>query len=189
MLSVITLLARYLCKIYFYTYQLLQIPVTDWHVSLVLIHAVCEALNLETTVWLSKLVLLLGLGWHCVILSCFWCAGSTTEESRDGMAYRGADSNTSVEMSLICDQANDMRQGNSRCSAGNLSKETSARALGLWSTCLCLRSCWGSCWPWWVCGSSCWSGLLSWWRRSVRGIDCWSRWGASPSGSSLTRHI
>jgi hypothetical protein len=81
------------------TYQLLQIPTADLHISLVFIQALGELLCIHlAAAWSPGIVLLVASGSHAIILLLFCGSlrGSATEETTDCVADRGADCYTSV---------------------------------------------------------------------------------------------
>jgi hypothetical protein len=97
--------------------QLIQIPPTHRHVTLVLIHAACEALDILRTRARLLLLLLLGrtsisslrivepvirrlrvrvLCWLLVLILCWLCRRATAEPATDSMANGGSDCNTTI---------------------------------------------------------------------------------------------
>jgi len=178
-LSLLPKLLRTLC-----TYQLLQIPSADLHVSLVLVQALGEWSSITLTALWSPVVWLSTVSWssHAVVLS--WLRSSSrsrrsaTEEAADCMSDRGANSYTTIILYIsLASLSRGLLRVDSRSSASHLTEQAWALRL-LWLRWRCCRRSW--------CGDGgCGSGLLRCWSL---GGDSWSWRGTAATRSGLTSH-
>lgn len=80
---------------------MIQVPPTDSHVALILIHTLCEPFDIHVTIRPTAALIVIIIrrvgGSYLIILGFSGSGGTTTEKATYGMTDRGADSYTTIE--------------------------------------------------------------------------------------------